>query len=179
MKNNIPKTATKLRQNGVHKFCRKKVKFAVKTNFAITAVTLVLYLKLLEHSQLSRIRHVPLSRPRPQALFGKRRYGGKTGGAGDDGSTFPLHQCQNALRSAHNQSHNPKRTALDQGATPGDEAAALAYQRANIVLCFTKTVIRIFCITGPPQPNLKPLKISIVISCAFYQHNKPPASKLE
>ena len=58
--------------------------------------------------------------PRSQALLGKRRYGGKTGGASDDGSEA-LHRFHYALRAA---TINPitKRIALDQGATPGDEA---------------------------------------------------------
>ena len=65
--------------------------------------------------------------PCPHALFGKRRYGGKTEGArvdGSEASTFRLHKSHNALRTAHYQSHNPKRIALDQAGTPGDDAGA-------------------------------------------------------
>ena len=65
--------------------------------------------------------------PRPQALLGKRWYDRKTGGARDDGATFRLHQSHNALQTAHYQSHNPKRIALDQGATLGDEAGLYRY----------------------------------------------------
>ena len=63
--------------------------------------------------------------PRPQALFGKRRYDGKIGGARYDGSEalWQVHQSHNALRIAQYQSHNPKRITLDQGVTPRDEAA--------------------------------------------------------
>ena len=46
-----------------------------------------------------------------------------------------------ALRTAHYQSHNPKRIALDQGATPGDEAGIRALSQQYSVEAKTQEAL--------------------------------------
>ena len=59
---------------------------------------------------------------------------GMAGKQGARGMMVRLHQSHNALRTAHYQSHNPKRIALDQGATPGDEADQIVSPQSNLFL---------------------------------------------
>lgn len=77
---------------------------------------------------------------------GSTRLGGKTGKQGAQSGWLGnrVHHSHNAMRNAHYQSHNTNRTALDQGATPGNES--------NIVIRVYEEFLRINKVLGSASP---------------------------